>query len=71
MSSLVDEQAIEWVVKLNSTDLDRQTVIAFQKWYAENSQHQNALQRAIQLWLDMGQSIDGEVNFIDLAHSNK
>lgn len=57
MSSLLDDKAIEWVVRLNAFDLDETTLLAFQKWYTENNQHANALKNAIQLWLDMGLSI--------------
>lgn len=62
----MDEQAIEWVVRLTSNDLDEQTVSTFRQWYSENSQHKTALKQAIELWLEMGRPFDNHHNFLNL-----
>lgn len=59
-ASLLEEEAIHWVVRLTSGDTTAEERAAFKRWRAQSTEHEAALIMARQLWVGLEAAIPSQ-----------
>lgn len=63
-ASSLDEQAIDWVVRLTSGTASEAECVAFEQWRTQSEEHRVAAQHARQLWGGVGGAMRQHVPYI-------